>query len=243
MMTELAVLVPVLNRPANVAPLVESFLAGCPDDAQLHFIVSDGDKAEWDAADRETRGYLRMKVYSSPSANTWPEKINLAVNYLYRADWFLCAADDITFTPGWWEATAELRADPHICVIGTHDSADGTGNPRVAGWTHTCHPLIRASYIRDFGTWDEPGKAVHDAYSHWFVDDELVNTAKMRRAWAFCPEAVLEHLHPYWGKGQWDETYTLGESNAEADKQLWFKRSAQFGPLQPYPEDDLRCPR
>ena len=54
-----------------------------------------------------------------------------------------------------------------------------------------------------------------------------------RRAWAFCREAVLEHLHPYWYPDQvsWDATYALGESRNEEDKQTWFRRAAANGPL------------
>lgn len=245
-LTDLAVLVPVLARPQNVAPLVESFLAcPLPSDARLVFYANEDDLDEIAelrrvcGVDGQWPGTLTNEI------RTWPQKINYGVAdpLMADVDWFLCAADDVTFTPGWWEATADLRADPRIGVIGTNDSADGSGNPAVAAGEHTCHPLIRASYIRDYGTWDEKGVAVHSGYAHWFVDNELVVTAKMRRAWAYCKEAVIQHNHPYWGRGQWDATYALGEANAEADKQLWFERSAKFGPLQPYPVDDPRCTR
>ena len=223
MVTELAVLVPVLNRPGNVAPLVESFLTGCPDDAELYFLAN---------ADDETEKMVIYSVLREPNIGwigfgnditTWPEKINGGIGVI-RADWYLCAADDIRFTPGWWEATKELRDDPRIGVIGTNDSSDGTGNPRVAAGEHTCHPLIRTSYIRDRGTVDRVGMAVHPGYHHWYVDDELIHTAKARHAWAFCRESVVEHLHPYWQKGVWDDTYTLGEKNADEDRQLFESR-------------------
>lgn len=238
-MTELAVLVPVLNRPQNVKPLVESFLAGCPDDSELVFIYDNLDVDEAHAIEDVLADNLRVIAIGGEDTGrfaygTWPEKINVGV--LHRtADWYLCAADDITFTPGWWEATKELRDDLSVGVIGTNDSATGTGNPRVAAGDHTCHPLIRASYIRDFGTVDSPGQAVHSGYHHWFVDDELVHTAKARHAWAYCRDAVIEHNHPYWKPEQvaWDATYAKGESNADADKALFESRvpliQAEYG--------------
>lgn len=83
--------------------------------------------------------------------------------------------------------------------------------------------------MRDYGTVDERGRAVHGGYSHWFVDDELVWTAKHRNAWAFCREAVIEHLHPYWGTAPMDATYQLGEANAAADAELFRTRAHLFG--------------
>lgn len=242
MAVELAVLVPVLNRPQNVVPLVESFLSGCPDNSVLLFLVNKYDGEELRAIDTATDkltspDYARVDVYPT-TYETWPQKINLGAA-IAQADWYLCAADDITFIPGWWDATADLRADPQIGVIGTNDSHNGTGNAAVAEGTHTCHPLIRGTYIRDYGTWqidpgDGPGKAVSDAYHHWYVDNELVITAKLRNAWAFCADAVLEHRHPYWGFDvPFDETYQLGQSHAEEDKQTWFRRATEYGPLQP----------
>lgn len=241
-MTELAILVPVLNRPQNVAPLVESFLAGCPEDSTLHFLLNRDDRVE----DAEIDRVLNPRDYPDAlyevrfehlycEGTSWPQKINEGyAAFADWADWYLCAADDITFTPGWWEATKELRDDPTIGVIGTNDSATGTGNPRVAAGDHTCHPLIRASYIRDYGTVDQPGLAVFPGYHHSFVDDELVWTAKIRGTWAFCREAVIEHNHPWWKpeEASWDATYEKGQSSFEQDKSLWMQRCRLLG-LEP----------
>jgi hypothetical protein len=44
-----AILVPVLNRPANVAPLMESISTTTPDPYRVLFICDPGDRAEQDA--------------------------------------------------------------------------------------------------------------------------------------------------------------------------------------------------
>lgn len=227
-MTELAVLVPVLNRPGNVAPLVESFLEHCPEGSVLRFICSPGDTAEQKAVAHAHIDNSQVD-YRICNGGTWPHKINYGAA-TFPADWYLCAADDIRFTEGWWDATAALRDDPRVGVIGTNDSATGRGNPRVAAGIHTCHPLIRGSYIRDQGTIDQRGIAVHPGYAHWYVDDELVWTAKQRGAWGYCREAVIEHLHPYWRPDQvpWDATYAAGEANALADGKLFQSRAHLF---------------
>lgn len=220
-MHELASLIPVLDRPQNVVPLVQSFLtSGTP--GVLVFICSPDDVDEWIAVQSQA-SLARVLVVPTTEAVTWPAKVNLGVSEV-DADWYLCAADDITFTPGWWDTTLAARCDPRIGVIGTNDSANGTGNQAVAQGQHTCHPLIRRTYILERGIWGEPGKAVCEDYHHWYCDQELVITAKLRKAWAFCAEALLVHNHPYWGLGEWDNTYALGESRAMEDQKLWETR-------------------
>jgi hypothetical protein len=66
----------------------------------------------------------------------------------------------------------------------------------------------------------------HEGYRHWFVDDEIVWTAKQRGVWAFAAGSIVEHLHPYWGKGEMDSVYALGQEHAEADKALFIARAA-----------------
>ena len=228
----LAVLVPVLNRPANVEPLVTSFLTGCFDNARLIFISEVGDIEEREAISR-IANFTRITEVSSLDAHTWPEKTNLGVECI-TADWYLFGADDIRFTPGWWEATEQLRNNPAISVIGTNDQQlDGSGgNPRVQVEQLVIHPLVRATYIRDHGTIDQPGVAVHPGYSHWCCDDELLWTAKLRGAYAYCPEAHIPHMHPYFGAGEMDDVYRAGEANSEADMALWADRAVRLLGLQ-----------
>lgn len=215
---DLIVLVPVLDRPANVSPLVASHaLSDTP--GSLCFVVTRGDDAELEAVDASGADYILT------DAVTWPEKINAAYQMIHAerlAEWVLFGADDITFHEGWWDATAPLRAQPEINVIGTND----LGNPRVIAGDHTTHPLVRSTYL---GTIDDPDAIVHTGYHHWCVDDEFLWTAKLRGCWAFCPGAVIEHNHPYWGKGAWDDTYTRGEANHEADMALWRERAKLLG--------------
>lgn len=212
----LVVLVPVLNRPQNVVPLVESFLDTTP--GRLCFVGQyDDSDAEKVAVHDACVAYEQVTAIWS-SARTWPEKINLAYRTVrMAADWVLFGADDVTFHDGWFEQTAALRAQPEISVIGTND----LGNPRVLSGDHAVHPLVRSSYI---GTVDDPDAIVHTGYHHWCVDDEFIITAKIRGVWAPCLTAVVEHNHPYWQKGKWDATYAKGESRAVEDQKLWQSR-------------------
>lgn len=216
-MTEsLIVLVPVLDRPANVAPLIESWQAS-KTPGILRFLVTDLDYTEIAELKRCGADYWETDLV------TWPEKINRAYTRVRdTADWILFGADDVTFHEDWFANTAPLRATPEISVIGTND----LGNPRVLAGDHTTHPLVRSTYL---GTVDDPEAIVHTGYHHWCVDDEFLWTAKLRGCWVFCPTAVVEHNHPYWGKGEMDETYVKGEANAEADMNLWKERAKLLG--------------
>jgi glycosyltransferase involved in cell wall biosynthesis len=206
------ILVPVLNRPENVQPLIDSFRAS-ETPGKILFIANIDDTDEWDALQDAGADVLAV----GDDRVSWPQKINDGFE-ASKEPWVLCGADDIRFHKGWFQATAYLRE--RFSVIGTND----LGNARVLAGEHTTHPLIRREYGEILGTVDEPGKLVHEGYRHWFVDDELVTTAKRRRQWAFCKDAIVEHLHPYWGKGEWDEVYELGRSEAGQDKAHFIER-------------------
>jgi hypothetical protein len=221
----LATIIPVLGRPQNVEPLIESFIES-KTPGWLVFVHQLDDIDETLEIHRNQHENRHLFVRNIPvvDATTWPQKINVAVEEI-NANWYLCGADDIRFHRGWWQATLIARQNTQIGVIGTND----LGNPRVIAGEHTCHPLIRREYILQHGTWDQPGKAIHEGYRHWYCDDELVITAKMRGAWQHCPDAIIEHLHPYWTGQPSDPTYQLGESHAETDRETFQKRMELLG--------------
>src|ERR1051326_8136929 len=116
--------------------------------------------------------------------NTFSEKVNHGYR-VTKEPWLLLAGDDVRFHPGWLEAAQKVGTD----VVGTND----LGNPRVLEGQHTCHPLIKRSYIDKVGaSWDGPGIVAHEGYRHWFVDDEIVTAAKQRKVWGFAKDSVVE---------------------------------------------------
>jgi hypothetical protein len=216
--SQVVVLVPVLNRPHRVKPLMKSFEASGTPEARLLFIVEEGDEEELDAL---LMADAQMLVVE-PECTTWPHKVNRG--YKETADpWLLLAADDVHFHPGWWRATESARQK--FGVIGTND----LGNPHVLAGKHTTHPLIARWYAQELGTFDQRDRVVHEGYRHWFVDNELVETAKIRNQWAFCPDAIVEHLHPYWDPTvHWDSTYARGEAHRHQDQELFRSRHASL---------------
>lgn len=211
-----AVLVPVLGRPQNAAPFMESLKASTAQ-ATVYAIANSADQktiTAWAKA-----GAL---ILEGNDLNTFAEK----VNHGYRATtepWLLLVGDDVRFHAGWLEAAQKVGTE----VVGTNDLA----NPRVLKGEHTCHPLIRRSYIDEQGaSWDGPGVVAHEGYGHWYVDDEIVTVAKQREVFKVALDSVVEHLHPLFNKGAEDATYRLGWSKAEADKKRFTKRLKKYAP-------------
>lgn len=219
-MTDVAVLVPVLNRPHRVAPLVESFLATTPAATRLLFVLQDGDDQEESAvrAGAPGRRYRPDFIIRPSDRTTYPQKINDGFAALSE-EIIVCAADDVDFTPGWLDALlAAVR--PGVGVIGTRD---GGVNPRVAAGMHSVHSAVVRDYIDEHGGSDTPGEVFHEGYRHTFCDDELVTTARARHAFAMS-DAVLTHLHPYAKTAKMDSTYRLGMASIAQDRALWTRR-------------------
>lgn len=185
--SDVVILVPILQRAHRVAPLVESIRATCT--ARPLFLVSPGDVAVHDAVDRI--GEKRIIVVRGVHGD-YARKINAGVRTTTEPLIFT-AADDLQFLPGWLDAARAAMTD-HIGVVGTND----LGSPRVVAGQHATHFLMARWYIEQHGTIDEPGKAMHEGYPHEYVDDEVVGTARARRAWAFAEDSHVKHLHPDW---------------------------------------------
>jgi hypothetical protein len=197
--TTCVVVVPVLRRPHRVVPLIESLRAATPEPHRLLFMCTAGDDAEIEAVDRA--GAERL-VISPNGDGDYAIKVNTALKE--TAEPFLfTGADDLHFHPGWLSAALVEMTDPAVGVVGTND----LGNPRVQEGRHSTHSLVRRTYVEQHGLIDEPGKVFFEGYPHEYVDDELVQTAKVRGAWAFAWGSIVEHLHPNWGKAPTDELY------------------------------------
>lgn len=153
-------------------------------------------------------------------AGGYARKINAA----YRdstEEAIFCAADDVEFQRGWAEAALRRMRGP-IGVVGTNDLA----NPRVIRGRHATHSLVLRAYADERGTIDEVGKILHEGYAHNFVDDELLATARRRRAYVFAADSRVRHRHPNFDKTvERDEVYELGQSTFAQDRQLFMARA------------------
>jgi hypothetical protein len=213
---ETAVIVPVLRRPASAAPFMASLAASGAPLARV-YAVADADDADTAQAWKEAGA--QVLTWHGPSPGTFAQKVNIG----YRATsepWLLLAGDDVKFHAGWLDH-AQHAARDGADVIGTND----LHNPRALAGEHSPPLMIRRAYVDEQGaSWDGPRVIAHEGYRHWYVDDEIVTAAKQRGAWQMAAHAKIEHLHPLWGLAPGDATYQLGQSSAEADREVFARR-------------------
>lgn len=206
------ILVPVLKRPHRVVPLLESIAAATLEPHRVLFIADEGDSAELTAIEEAGAEYIALK----PPVN-YAAKINAGASFAADPFVFL-GADDLNFHPGWFEA-ALARMSEAVAVVGTNDLC----NPRVIAGEHATHFLVRRDYL-DQGTIDEPGKLLHEGYPHEWVDNEFIETAKHRGAYAHAFDSVVEHLHPMVGKAPMDELYAGQGQRMAAGRRVYRSR-------------------
>lgn len=212
------VIVPVLHRPQNIKPFMDTLTASTGL-ATAHFICEEDD-------DEEIAEVLACggEVISSPLAHTFAEKVNLAYA-VTDAPWLLLIGDDVRFRPGWLDHAMDVHRRYGAQVIGTNDLC----NPRVFRGEHATHPIIARSYIDEVGaSWDGPGVVCHEGYRHWYCDDEWTTVAKSRGTFQVALGSQIEHVHPLNGVTPMDAIYELGQSHAKEDGELFKQRLARF---------------
>jgi glycosyltransferase involved in cell wall biosynthesis len=216
---DLAILVPVLNRPHRVMPLLESIKAATPD-ALVVFLSDPSDGREHAALAGVPWAGAPAALIDSEGGN-YAEKINRGVE-LTDTTYIFTGADDLDFHPGWFEAAVAQMTDEIGCV-GTQDLC----NRRVVRGEHATHFLLARWYAEQSCIDGSPGP-LFEGYEHEFVDDELIGTARKRDVYAFAGDAVVEHLHPDVGKAPTDRLYQAqGERMArsrplfEERRELW----------------------
>ena len=229
-MTTLSILVPVLKRPQNVRPLIESVWEGTTGTSfEIVFITSTNDDPEVMAVMEAVGDYgpvIQLFQVPGPRPGDYARKINHAYCNT-DGEWLFLGADDIRFRPGWFQNAVKVYHQTGKRVIGTQD----LGNGRVTAGTHSTHTLVHRSYVEECGTVDERNKILHEGYPHEFVDDEFIETAKLRDEFVMSWDSVVEHLHPLWGKAPTDELYAghvrrmmQGRRLYQRRRRLWKQR-------------------
>lgn len=218
-----AVIVPVLGRPQNAKPFMESLRKSGADLATAYAVVDDSEDGEvvqaWHEAGAKIINFPDEDYYGK---GTFAEKVNYAYAQTDEP-WLFLVGDDVKFHPGWLDHLQYASRDG-AHVIGSNDLK----NPRVVKGDHATHLLVRRAYVDERGaSWDGPKVVAHEGYGHWYVDDEIVTAARARGVWAFAQHSKVEHFHPLWGDGKMDATYELGKSKAPADKELFEQRAAE----------------
>lgn len=218
------ILIPVLCRPRNVRPLVESIESNTTLPHRTLFIATQNDKEEIAALEEAGVEFL-VHPEKAGKAN-FAKKINWAYERS-DAEWLFQGADDIRFSEN-WDINALASAKSHgKPVVGTND----LHNPLVRRHKSSTHTLFARSYIEVYGgTSDGTGAVFCELYDHQYVDNEFIETAKRRNQFCFSPKSVVEHFHPHWGNAEMDATYTKATRSSGADRRLYALRMEQQKP-------------
>jgi hypothetical protein len=209
----LAILVPVLERPHRIEPFLAAVEASTPD-ARVLFLADPDDAPTLEALCG--LGDRPMQIDVDEGGGNYAEKINRGVE-MTDEPLIFTAADDIEPRAGWLEAALEAMVD-RVEVIGVNDLID---RPRE----HATHFLLARAYAEQ-PTVDGGRGPLHTGYWHWYVDDELIATARHRGAYAYAPEAKVDHLHPMVNLSPDDAVYAKGRQRRRQDRRLFGNRSS-----------------
>ena len=228
------VLIPMLGRAHLVAPLVENLRSTA--EAPILFLCSPDDHDVIVECNRSKEDVI--VVDWAPGRADYAKKINLG--YRETAEpWIFTGASDLVFHPRWHNLALMVAGRVGAGVIGTQDK----GNPYVLRGLQSTHSLVSRDYITQFGgaTFDRTGVVYSETYDHQYIDIELVETAKLRKQWAFSKRSVVEHRHPAWDGAPVDETYKKAWRESVQDHQLYQRRMARCRTL--YARSEKRAKR
>ena len=208
-MSEVAILVPVLDRPHRIEPLLQSIAAATEVPHRVFFAASDQP-----SIDELQRLGANMVIDEGGDEGSYAKRINR----LFAAStepYIFLGADDLSFRPGWFPAARRV-ADAIDGVVAINDLYS------VAG----VHFLVTRNYVETVGGCvGEPGVVLHEGYRHAYCDDELRATATARGRFGYAPDSIIEHLHPGAGKSQTDHVYQIGAASMTQGQAVFTSRT------------------
>lgn len=218
-MSEIAVLIPVLDRPERAYKVVQSIRDSSSERHRVLFLCSPGDKTEIYAC-QHTDADVHV-VDWLPGPGDFARKTNLGYA-LTDEPFVFCGADDLTFGPNWDIEALQVAEETGAGVIGTWDGA----NPATMAGKHATHSLVRRSYVEEWGgTIDGTGSIYCELYDHQCVDNELVEIANLRAKWAFAHKSKVIHHHPIYDRTvTMDATYHKALAHGREDIALFMQR-------------------
>lgn len=197
-MVSLVIVIPTRGRHHRLAQLAQEFAANTPPHRMLFVVDLDDVRTQQTARNLGT-------VVKVPSRCGYPTAVNAGIAASMEP-YILVGADDIRPHRGWFE-----RAKSHCSDEVGFVSLNDLGNEDVMAGIHATIPLVSRWYI------DKYGPLYDEAFYHNGCDRDASFKAQDRGAFAYAPDAIVEHLHPNYGKAELDDTYRDGAFDADGN--------------------------
>lgn len=201
-MANLAIIVPTRERADRFAAMVDAVQATATGSVEVVACV-DADDPELELYRPIVRPVGRLLVGPRQSLSAWTN---------WAAQWVLNKAngapprhlaslgdDHLPRTPGWDVALAEACGG-HGYAYGD-DLAQGVNLPTA--WVQT------ASTVRALGWMMLP------SCGHLYVDNAILELGRAAGILRYCPDVVVEHMHPVVGKAEVDDSYRASNSRLQ----------------------------
>lgn len=201
-----AVLMPTLGRPHKMKENVENLWdVTKKEEIDIVFIVEEDDEESLKMAVT-----LDAITLINQRARNFAGAINTAVRTLPH-NYFFGGSDDFLFHPNWLPPLMDLSEN--FGMVGPED----LGNPSVRAGQLAVSYLISRRYIPK-ACIGYPKNLLYEGYIHNYTDTELTATAIANGEYVYCPNSIVEHMHPSWNKSEHDATYELSFNTINFDK-------------------------
>jgi hypothetical protein len=185
----IAVLCPSKGRPEWAARAYDTFQKATLGDAELWFVLDATDPKSHDYAHRGLPSIMHPEVGGQSYVTRTNDALTSPV--IAAADAVGWIGDDMVFrTKGW-----DLRVEDELGSVPIVYCNDLFQEHRKASSV-----FMRRDMVNALGWLCPPWSR------HLYVDDAWVRLTE-RLGGRYLPDVVIEHLHPYIGKAQWDEQY------------------------------------
>jgi glycosyltransferase involved in cell wall biosynthesis len=221
---KVAILTPTYGRPHKIQSYIDNIRSVTNMDlAEIVFIVEDDDLEVKKLCQESGE-----KTFINTRARSFGGAMNTAVRLLDN-QYFFGSSDDFFFHPNWLEPLLELTEKYGFIKCNDLGRTDNLA---------TCY-LINRSYLTRCVP-DSPEDIVCEKYLHNFTDTELTAVAIANGEYYYCQESIVEHMHPVWGKAEYDATYGLQNGTWQYDENIFYERSSFWMDYEKNELKDLR---
>lgn len=199
----ISLICPTRGRPAAFAEMIRSAsdTAADPDAVEVVGYVDDDDEM---LDDYRVSGYALRTGLVVGGRCTLSDAWNHAAEPS-SGDLLMLAADDLRFRTPRWDRIVAAAAAELSDGIGVLYGRDGHADRRMA-----THPFVTRRWVDIVGRFTAPYFCAD--YVDLWLHDVAVRVDRL----VFLSDVLVEHMHPSFGKGVWDETHTDRLARARA---------------------------